>query len=44
MEKHVGIFCENLRKRDNLEYLKVDRRIILKLILKIKIRTAEGRL
>ena len=42
MEIHAGIFCENLKKRDNLEYLEVDGNIILKWILKNKIRTTEG--
>jgi hypothetical protein len=33
-ELHTGFWCGNLRERDHLEDLGVDRRLILKLILK----------
>ena len=32
-EVHTGFLCGNLKERDHLEYLGVDVRVILKLIL-----------
>jgi hypothetical protein len=42
MEILAGIFCEHLKKRENLENLQVDGRITLKWLVKKKIRTTEG--